>query len=131
MMKKLLSLLIPIFALVTISLGTVSAATNPFGAVCNDPNNTSANDSTVCATKNDNPIYGPTGIIVKVTKIIAIIAGIASVIIIMVGGLMYITSAGDSGRASSARSTVLYALVGLIIIIAAQTIIVFVIDRIN
>lgn len=128
MMNKLISLLLPIFAFVLIFAGTVSAATDPFGSVCNQ---TGATDSSVCATKNSNPIYGPTGIIVKVTKIIAIIAGIASVIIIMIGGLMYITSAGDSGRASSARSTVLYALIGLVIIIAAQTIIVFVIDRIK
>lgn len=128
MMNKLLFLLLPILALVLISVGTVSAATDPFGAACDK---TGVTDSSVCATKNSNPIYGPTGIIIKVTKIIAIIAGIASVIIIMIGGLMYITSAGDSGRASSARSTVLYALVGLVIIIAAQTIIVFVIDRIK
>lgn len=128
MMKKLLSLLLPILALVTISAGSVSAATDPFSSVCTE---TGATGSSVCTTKNSNPIYGPTGIIVKITKIIAIIAGIASVIIIMIGGMMYITSAGDSGRASSARSTVLFALIGLVIIVAAQTIIVFVIDRIK
>ena len=44
---------------------------------------------------------------------------------IMVGGFKYITSGGDSGKISSAKATIIYALVGLVIVAMAQFIVRF------
>jgi hypothetical protein len=41
---------------------------------------------------------------------------------IIIGGLKFITSSGNSDRVKSARNTILYAIVGLIIVALAQTI---------
>jgi hypothetical protein len=104
------------------------AATNVFGNVCAK---NGAKESAVCQTQQkDNPLTGSNGLIVKITRVVAIVAGITAVIIIMLAGLRYITSSGDATQAAQARKGIIYALVGLIVIIVAQFIISFVISRI-
>lgn len=51
-----------------------------------------------------------------------ILGGIA-VIVIIAGGIMYATSAGDSGRVTAAKNTILYAVVGLAVAMSAAAII--------
>lgn len=64
-----------------------------------------------------------------VVNILSIILGIASVIMIIYGGFRYITSGGDASRVSSAKNTILYALIGLLVAFLAQAIVFFVIRR--
>jgi hypothetical protein len=70
-------------------------------------------------------------IINTVIDIFSIIVGAVSVIMIIFGGLRYITSAGDSANVTAARNTILYAVVGLVIVIFAQTIVKFVVARLT
>ena len=48
---------------------------------------------------------------------------------IIIGGLRYITSNGDSGNVTNAKNTILYAIVGLVIVALAQLIVRFVVQR--
>lgn len=57
------------------------------------------------------------------------IAGIVAVIVIIVAGLNYITSQGDSGRITKAKNMILYAVIGLGILFAAYAITNFVVLR--
>lgn len=59
-------------------------------------------------------------------NLFSFIIGIISVIMIMVGGIKYITSQGSSDSVSSAKNTILYAVVGLVIVALAQVIVRFV-----
>ena len=68
-------------------------------------------------------------VIKLVIQVISLIAGIAAVIMIVVGGLRYITSGGDSSKVASAKSSIIYAIVGLIIVALAQIIVRFVITN--
>jgi len=68
-------------------------------------------------------------VIKLVIQIISVIAGIAAVIMIVVGGLRYITSGGDSSKVASAKSSIIYAIVGLIIVALAQVIVRFVLSE--
>lgn len=63
-------------------------------------------------------------------NILSIVAGIIAVIMIIIGGLKYITSQGDSQATSGARNTIIYAAVGLIIVALSQIIVRFVIDQV-
>lgn len=81
------------------------------------------------ASPSTNPISGPDGILLKVTNIVALIAGTAAVIIIIIAGLQFVFSNGDSQKAASARSAIIYAIVGLLVILAARGIIAFVITE--
>ncbi len=64
-----------------------------------------------------------------VINLLSIIAGIAAVIMIIVGGLKYITSSGDPANINSAKNTLLYAIIGLVIVAMAQIIVKFVLKK--
>lgn len=68
-------------------------------------------------------------IIQTVINIISLVVGVVAVIMIIVGGLRYITSGGDSGNVTGAKNTILYAIVGLVVVALAQLIVRFVINR--
>ena len=107
---------------------SVTAATDVFKGACESAGGQS---STACTTKTtSNPLTGPNGTITRATRLISYITGVAAIIMITVGGLMYILSDGDASKISSARTTILYALIGLVIVATAQGIVVFVLSRI-
>lgn len=104
---------------------TPAYAVDVFDDVCND--NTS--ESAACESGQD-PITGSDGIFSRITRLIALIGGIIAVIMIIIGGFLYVTSGGDSGKIKTARDTIIYATIGLVVIALAQSIIVFIINRI-
>jgi beta-lactamase regulating signal transducer with metallopeptidase domain len=60
--------------------------------------------------------------IASIVNILSVLVGVLSVIMIIVGGLRYVTSAGSPEGAKGARNTILYAIIGLIIVAFAQVI---------
>jgi len=70
-------------------------------------------------------------IIKTVINLLSIIVGIVAVIMIIWGGFKYITSGGDTTKVSSAKTTILYAIIGLIIVALAQLIVRFVLTKVN
>jgi ABC-type Fe3+ transport system permease subunit len=59
------------------------------------------------------------------------IAGIACVIVIIIGGFMYIVSAGNPDRTKTAKDAILYAIIGLVISLGAFAIVNFVLGGIG
>lgn len=57
------------------------------------------------------------------------ITGIIAVIVIILAGLMYVTSMGDSGRVTRAKNMILYAVIGVVVIMIAWSITNFVIGN--
>jgi len=57
------------------------------------------------------------------------VVGAAAVIMIIVGGFKYITSSGDSTSVESAKNTILFAVIGLVIALVAQSIVIFVLRK--
>lgn len=128
MIKRLFfSVILTCLCLITVPL-QASAANLVQGGNCSNPDNSK---SALCqdTAKPTNPLYGPDGVLIKVADIVAYVAGAAAVIIIIIGSLQYITSGGDSNKASSAKSTITGALIGLVIIATAGVIINFVIGK--
>lgn len=82
----------------------------------------SASSSSVCKSKGD--ALGP--LIKTVIGLLIYIAGAIAVIMIIIGGIRYITSNGDSSGVTGAKNTILYAVVGLVVTILAYTIVKFV-----
>jgi hypothetical protein len=70
-----------------------------------------------------------TGLIKTIINIVSVIVGVVAVIMIVFGGLKYITSGGDSSNVSSAKNTIIYAIVGLVVVALAQFIVRFVLDK--
>jgi hypothetical protein len=67
--------------------------------------------------------------IATVINILSVIVGVIAVIMIIIGGFRYITSGGDSTKVGAAKNTILYALIGLIIVAIAQVIVRFVLGK--
>lgn len=121
------------FALTTLSavavLPTVGAETdaNIDKGLCAGANldvNTSEScepDGDAANTVND--------LVATIINIFSWVVGVVAVIMIIIGGFRYITSGGDSGNVTGAKNTILYAIVGLIIVALAQFIVKFVLSK--
>jgi len=69
--------------------------------------------------------------IASVINLLSVLVGVAAVIMIIIGGFRYITSAGDSTKVTSAKNTIIYAIIGLIIVALAQLIVHFVLNKVK
>jgi hypothetical protein len=67
----------------------------------------------------------------NVSGLMALSGGVVAVFYVILGGFYYVTSSGDAQKAANARNTILYALIGLVIIIFAESIILFVLSRVT
>lgn len=64
-----------------------------------------------------------TPLIRNIINILLYIVSVVSIIMIIVGGMRYILSSGDSGKVASAKNTVVYAAVGLIVAVFSWVIV--------
>src|SRR5664279_1272750 len=70
-------------------------------------------------------------IIHTIVNILSLIVGVVAVIMIIVGGLRYITSGGESSNVSGAKNTIIYAIIGLVVVALAQFIVQFVLNKVT
>lgn len=78
---------------------------------------------------SDNSLYGPEGVLTKAATIIAWISGVAAVIMIILGGFTFVTGSDDPNTLSAAKKTVLYAVIGIVVVLVPSTIIRFVLSK--
>lgn len=69
---------------------------------------------------------GVDNILATIVSIMSIIVGAVAIIMIIISGLRYITAAGDSGKVTSAKNTLIYALIGVAVAALAQFLVHFV-----
>lgn len=131
---RFLSVLAIVLTLATFFLGvglsTVSAEPfDPFKNSCTDSAGKSIDSPNCPKQPTENPLTGPDGTLMKITRVVAIIAGFSALIVIIVGGMRYMMANGDAQKAATARNAVIGALVGLFIIAISSLIIMFVISK--
>lgn len=84
--------------------------------------------SAICQSRSEN-IGGSFG--ANIVNTMLFVLGIIAVIMIIFGGFKYMTANGDSSKISSAKNTILYSVVGLVVAIMAWGIVAFVINQLN
>lgn len=102
------------------------------GALCKGANSLSidpAGGTSADCKDDDASTEGINNTITMIINIFSTIVGVIAVIMIIYGGLRYITSGGDSGKIGNAKNTIIYALIGLIIVALAQFIVRFVLSK--
>jgi hypothetical protein len=70
-----------------------------------------------------------TNVIRNIINLFSIVVGVVAVIMIIIGGFRYVTAGGDSSNVSSAKNTIIYAVVGLIVVLLSQAIVRFVLEK--
>ncbi len=88
-----------------------------------------ANSSITIADCGESQGAGFGSLMQKIINIFSVVVGSVSVIMIIIGGFRYIISGGDSAGVTSAKNTILYAIVGLVIVLFSQAIIRFVLTN--
>ena len=91
-------------------------------------NATGANDAstkTCGPNKNEECTLGYR--VQQVINVLLFIIGVVSVIMIIIGGIKYTLSNGDSSAITSAKNTIMYAVIGLVVALLAYAIINFVV----
>ncbi|HEY5550159.1 MAG TPA: pilin [Candidatus Saccharimonadales bacterium] len=118
---SLIFLLVPVFK--------TTSAFDLFGKSCTGQAASSPACQQAAQQGTNDPLSGPGGLINTAANIVALITGIAAVIMIILGGFMYITAAGNVERAAAGRRRIVYSLVAVIIVALAWTLTSFITDR--
>ena len=128
--KKALLTFTAIFALAVPVLTPVlvNAASATDSGLCQGVN-LQVSDSCDIATSGAEGTDKVNNLITTIINIFSLVVGVVAVIMIIVGGLKYITSGGDSGNVTGAKNTILYAVIGLVVVALAQFIVKFVLGK--
>ena len=94
------------------TISTLAAKVNPIGNETIDPGNAN-------------------GVLINIINGVIGSLGIVAVIVVVIGGILYMTSSGDSTKVKKAKDTILYGIIGLVICALAYAIVNFVISNLN
>lgn len=115
----------PIIGLLTVVFTNVMLTSTTHAATFNGTIQQGANS----AHGNGQPVdlFGSAGVFTTITNVLLYIVGAISVIMIIIGGIRYIVSGGDSNNVTAAKNTIMYAIVGIVIAVLGYAIVNFVI----
>ena len=105
-------------------VGAVVATTQPAGAV--DLFNGNCNDASAVCKQVSGGSGKASSLVQSIITLLLWLIGIISVIMIIVGGIRYALSGGDSNSINGAKNTILYAVIGLVVAMLAYAIVGFV-----
>jgi len=129
MKKSIKVILAGMLAIPLLSLGSLfTPVVSTVGAfVCED--GTTVADGADCARPKDVPgcLFGEGCAFTNITNAALFVIGALSVLMLIYGGILYTISAGDSGKVTTAKNTIMYAVIGIVVALLAFAIVNFVI----
>ncbi len=138
MKQRIKQLLISAFALPVLTLGAGAAVATLQGATaladCNQT--TGGQDLSLqagadCSKGNgqQTDLFGQSGVFKTITNVLLFLIGAISVIMLIIGGIRYVVSGGDSSAVQAAKNTILYAIVGVVVALLAYAVVNFVVGN--
>lgn len=79
----------------------------------------------ICKSKSDDALQ----MIKTALNTVLMVLGIVAVIMIIIGAFRYVTSAGEAKNIQSAKDTIMYAIIGLVVAILAFAVVNFVVGQ--
>ena len=129
MNNKLKNLLLVLTAIFGFSFNFIPIApTYADENICNLPN---VSQSVLDAAGCGNSVKALPDVVTIILNVVIGLAGLVSVIFIIIGGLNYMTSSGEAAKIEKAKKTILYAVIGLVVCALSFAIANFAIDAIN
>lgn len=130
-MKKISKslLLVPALVLSFAFAAPVAAQTTD----CTDVTSGGIGGGAECAapTNAARDLFGPNSIFQIVTNILLFLIGAISVIMLIIGGIRYVLSGGDQNNITSAKNTILYAIIGIVVAFLAFAAVRFVTEQLQ
>ena len=131
MTKTIKTMLASLLAVPVLAFGVVALApaqTAHAQAACPENGIGTISQGAQCAKGAETPptLFGDGGIFTTIVNILLFIIGAISVIMLIIGGIRYTISGGDSSAVTSAKNTIMYAIVGIIVAVLAFAIVNFV-----
>ncbi|MBR3172814.1 hypothetical protein IKF21_02810 [Candidatus Saccharibacteria bacterium] len=121
-MKKILKIVLPILMVGVIAVAGITGGFDASALTLEEGAQAARCDG--CPSD----LFGDNGVFKRITNTILYIAGVVAVVMLIIGGIKYVVSGGDSKKVTDAKNTVLYAIIGLIICFLAFAIVNFVIS---
>lgn len=82
----------------------------------------------VCEENQKSENANTNSLVNDIVNVLLYVIGALSVVMLIVGGILYATSNGDSSNITKAKNTILYSIVGLVVAFLAYAIINWVVD---
>ncbi len=130
----LAGVMLAIFAIMTFSQTTNAQTVNIGQSLCAGANldYSAINNPGACGTAQmESSNMQINNLVTSVISLLSWAIGVVAVFMIIVGGFKYITSGGDTAGVTAAKNTILYAIIGLVIVALAQVIVKFILGRIS
>jgi hypothetical protein len=118
--------IIAAFAIIAGLVVAPMLAASPAGAINVYKGCAGNQDTEVCKSKNTDTVGT---LVTNVISALLFVVGAISVIMIIVGGIRYTLSNGDASQVKSAKDTILYAVIGLVVSLLSYSIVRFVINQ--
>ena len=83
-----------------------------------------------CNLPKDLPTDDVPTVAQTIINVLVSAVGIIAVAVIVIGGILYVTSTGDASKAKRAQNTILYGVVGLVVAVLAYAIVNFVLKSV-
>ena len=125
MKQRIINMLVAVGLLSTLFASAVVPTANAINVfrACGSGDN---GGTQVCQARNRDNVNT---LAQNVIGVLFFAVGTIAVIMIIVGGLKYVTANGDSSKITSAKNTILYSVVGLIVALSAYAIVRYVINQ--
>lgn len=79
---------------------------------------------------NDLPTDDVPTVAQTIINVMVSVVGVIAVAVIVIGGILYVTSAGEATKAKRAQSTIMYGIIGLVVAVLAYAIVNFVLKSV-
>jgi hypothetical protein len=114
-------------------LGLAFVATPASAVDCADVTSGGIGAGAECAapTGAAEDLFGENSIFQTVTNILLFLIGAISVIMLIIGGIRYVVSGGDQNAITSAKNTILYAIIGIVVAFLAFAAVRFVSEQLQ
>lgn len=135
--KSLSSLLAAVVISLTFSLGLAApvfaqtAQEQINNGLCAGSNLQFSDNPGQCSVAGTDATTKINNLVHTVVNLLSAIVGIVAVIMIIVGGFRYITSGGNDTSVTAAKNTILYAIIGLVVVALAQIIVRFTLSKLT
>ena len=124
-MKKVLGIL------TSSALSVATVVTLGFGSTASAQSSLQSGVNAARGEGQPDTLIGDGGVLSTITNVLLFVVGALAVIMIIFGGIRYVTSGGNSSAVTAAKNTILYAIVGLIIAFLAFAAVNWVLGAIN